>query len=216
MGDLWGWFLLVGQIVVPVTVLGAGLWFLAKVLRPRPPQAGGAAPGPAARTTGPTRPHPVDPAASRAARRAAVTIAVSGFCLPWVVGLAVKTWLDAHGAPTYPLSSFLAPTAVVVLVAATVGQWCWPFLLLAGWVGSRHFPRFAPRRSFGERLLLARVTHLAGLAGGVAVFVPVFREWDTIYVLVPLGTFLLVPMAGGYGLGILALRRRDARGPSSR
>jgi hypothetical protein len=146
----------------------------------------------------------------RAARNAAIVIATSGVALPWLVGLAVKAWLDAVGEPTYPVSSFLEPVAIIVLLAATVAQWCWPFLLLAFWVSSRHFPRFAPRRTFGERLRLARLTHLAGLAGGVAVFIPVFRAWDTMYVFVPLGIFLLVPMAAGYGVGMLVLRAKGS------
>jgi len=205
MGDTWGWLLLVGQFVVPVAVLGAVVYLVARFLKRHPPPAG------AVKAAQPPCAAPRDPAERRTARRAAVVIGVTGFCLPWVVGLAVKLWLDAHGEPTYPLSSFLAPTALVILVAATVGQWSWPFLVLAWWVASRHFPRFAPGWTFSDRLLLARAAHGAGLAAGLAVFVPVFREWDVMYIFVPLGFFLLLPMAAGYGVGLVALRRRDGR-----
>jgi hypothetical protein len=205
VGDVWGWLLLVGQIVVPVAALGAVLYFLVRVLRPRPRIAGSAA--------APALPDSATPTAAdrRTARRTAVAIAASGLVLPWVVGLAVKAWLDAVGEPTYPISGFLEPVAVVVLLAATVAQWSWPFLLLAFWVGSRHFPRLAPHHPFRTRLRLARVTHLAGLAGGVVVFIPVFRSWDTMYIFVPLGVFLLAPMLAGYGVGLLVLRRRESR-----
>ena len=143
MGDVWGWLLIVGQIVVPVAALGAVLYFFVRVLGLRPRGDGSA--------------------------------------------------------------------VVVVLLAATVAQWCWPFLALACWVGSRHFPRFAPHHPFCARLRLARVTHLAGLAGGAVVFVPVFRSWDTMYIFVPLGVFLLAPMHAGYAVGLLVLRRRGSR-----
>lgn len=213
MGDLWGVVFLVGLFVVPVGTVGVAVYLVLRLSRARfgrVPTSGLpgvvlAAPGDERRS------EPLPPVERRAATRTALLIAISGICLPWVVGLTVKLWLDATGRPTYPVSSFLEPTAVVVLLTATVVQWCWPFLLLAAWVGSRHFPRFAPGRAFRDRLLLARITFVVGLAGAAILFVPVFRRWDVMYIFVPLAFFLLLPILAGYGAGLLVLRARDAR-----
>ena len=74
MGDVWGWLLVVGQVAVPVAALGAVLFFLARLRAPQPREAhhSGAA-VPVARD---------DPEDRRSARRTALTIGTSGFCLP--------------------------------------------------------------------------------------------------------------------------------------
>ncbi len=211
MGDLWGVLFQVGLLLFPL----AGLFFIVVLIlwiSKRRSAGGPSREKPDGEVVAPTRSHPPEPltpAQRRAATASAVAIAVSGLSLPWVVGLSVKAYLDSIGEPTYPVSSFLDPVAVVVLVETTVVQWCSPFLLLAVWVRARAFARFAPARTFGERLLLAWFTHLTGLAAGVAIFVPAFREWDIMYIFVPIAGFILVPMVAAYGAGRLALRARD-------
>lgn len=142
-----------------------------------------------------------------AANRFAIMGLLFGVFFPWIIGLAVKLYLDEIGEPTYSISSFLNPESIVILLAVTIFQWCWPFLLLSLWVRSRHFIRFAPSRSFKERLLLARMTYLGGLGAAFFVFYNVFRRWDIMYIFVPIGLFLLPPMFVGYGTGQLILKR---------
>jgi hypothetical protein len=211
MGDLWGVLFQVGLVLFPLAALAVVvvtvLWVSRRRLfggmaRERPNDED-------AIPVGSIASEPLAPAERRAATASAVAIAVSGLCLPWVVGLSVKAYLDFVGEPTLPVSSFLDPLAVVVLLGATVGLWCCPFLVLAAWVRARGFVRFAPGRSFRERLLLAWVTHIAGLVAGVVIFVPVFRQWDVMYIFVPIAGFILVPMIAAYAGGRLVLRVRD-------
>lgn len=216
MGDLWGVLFQVGLLLFPL----AGLVFVVVLIlwfskRPSPAGHPPEKPGEeAAVPAGPHAPEPLAPAQRRAATVSAVAIAVSGLCLPWVVGLSVKAYLDSIGEPTYPVSSFLDPVAVVVLLEATVVQWCSPFLLLAIWVRARAFASFAPGRTFRERLLLAWFTHVAGLVAGIVLFISVFWQWDIMYIFVPIAAFILVPMAAAYVIGRLILRARDTlRGP---
>ena len=218
MGDLWGVLFQVGLLLFPLAGLAVIvvliLWFSKRR------SAGGHLPerpgDEASDSAEPHAPEPLAPAQRRAATVSAVAIAISGLCLPWVVGLAVKAYLDSIGKPTYPVSSFLEPVAVVVLLEATLVQWCSPFLLLAIWVRARAFTSFAPGRAFRQRLLLAWFTHAAGLAAGTVLFISVFWQWDVMYIFVPIAGFILVPMVGAYVAGRLILRARDTlRGPPS-
>lgn len=153
----------------------------------------------------PEHPVPVSEAEHREAVRTAVMIAISGFCLPWLIGLAVKLSLELIGRPTYPISSFLTPTTVLTLLTATVVRWCWPFLLLAAWLWSRLSSSLASRSDFRERVFLAKIMHAAGIIGGIVIFVPVFRRWDPIDAFAPIGIFLGLAMLVGYVIGRLVL-----------
>jgi hypothetical protein len=212
VGDLWGWLFQVGLLLFPLAALVVVVVAILQVSRRRP-SGGMARDRPnveMAMSVGSIAPEPLGPAERRAATASAVAMAVSGLCLPWVVGLSVKLYLDFIGEPTLPVSSFLEPVVVVVLLGATIGHWCCPFLVLAAWVRARGFVKFAPDRTFRERLLLAWFAHMAGLVAGVAIFVPVFREWDIMYIFVPIAVFIVVPMVAAYAVGRLALRVRDA------
>jgi hypothetical protein len=202
MGDLWGMLLVLGQIVAPFVVVGLAAWFLIRYMgarRPAHPDEGDAG--------------EATPAERRRLRRTAIIIAVSGTALPWLVGLAVKTYLDAVGEPTYAVSSFLAWPVVVVLLLTTLVLWCSPFLALAWWTASRRSPRFAPGRPVGQRVLLVWTTFAGGMAAGLALFYGTFRQWDALYAFVPLGAFLAPPMVVGYmgGLAVLQWRARRLR-----
>jgi hypothetical protein len=210
VGELWGLLFLFAPAVIPAAAIALVVYLVLTSSRRRPTVAEKPATSPDAtdhrREGAGASPSPAE---HRKASRSALAFGVSGLCVPWVVGLAVKFYLDAQGQPTHPISSFVEPTALVILLAATVIQWCWPFLLLALWVRSRHFTAFAPGRSFGERLALAWITYLAGMGAAVVVFIPVFRVWDVMYLFVPIAFFILGPMLVGYVGGLLALRVRD-------
>lgn len=202
MGDLLGHMLLVGQILFPLAGIGAIVFI---VFRVASLIAG----------HGPEQPDAADPASPeiafrrRAANRTGSVIAFAGLGLPWVTGLAVKYRLAAAGEPTYPISGFLQPTAVVVLLIASAALWCSPLLLLAAWIRSRFFTRIIPSLGFAERLLVARTTAAGGLISEIFIFARVFEDWDAMYIFVPIGAFLLPGMGLGCGIGMFLVRRRS-------
>ena len=161
---------------------------------------------PAAVPTAATPP-PVTSEQLSTANRAAWTIAVTGTLVPWVVGLGVKVYLQSQGRPTLPIADFVNPTALPILLIATLSLWSFPFLLLALVARYRILGRSDLRRSFTQRLWLVRMTYAGGMIGAVVLFVGVFRQFDTMYVIVPLGLYIIPAMALGYALGVVLVRR---------
>ena len=126
--------------------------------------------------------------------------------VPWVVGLGVKVYLQSQGRPTLPIADFVNPTALPILLIATLSMWSFPFLLLALVARYRILGRTHPQRSLTQRLWLVRMTYAGGMIGAVVLFVGVFWQFDTIYVIVPLGLYIIPPMALGYGAGVVMIR----------
>jgi hypothetical protein len=138
----------------------------------------------------------------------ATFFALSGVGIPWGVGLGVKLYLDSLGRPTLPISPFLSPSILPILFVLTLGAWGLPFLVLASMVA---VPWRVGRPSTGAyraSLLPVWLACGAGALAGVAVFVSVFWNFDTLMILVPLGIPLLVPSALGYVAGWWILGRR--------
>lgn len=154
------------------------------------------------------------PTEAPAARRArpwgfGALIGLTGALLPWVVGVGVKTWLDAHGQPTLPYSDFLIPSALPVLLLLTLVSWGFPFLLLAA------VPLIPVRLGIGPDGRPSRLpvwlAYAVGVAAAIPVFIGVFWKFEGLYLITPLGVLLLVPMGLGYVAGLAVVRIRRVR-----
>jgi hypothetical protein len=135
------------------------------------------------------------------------TIAVTGTLTPWVVGLGVKVYLDSQGRPTLPIADFVNPTALPVLVVVTLSMWSFPFLLLALAARYRILVRPHAGRSFAQRLCLVWLAYAGGMVAAVPLFVGVFWQFDIMYLIVPIGLYVLPVMALAYGAGLFMIRR---------
>jgi len=137
-------------------------------------------------------PHPRDLAAGAPARlgkgdRLLLWGAVaSGVATPWIVAVAVKLHLEASGEPTWPwsfvgrwivLSLFLSPFHAAPFVA----------LSIAAWLGATGRVRWLRDIAAWERRVLVAAGTASGVMGMVHVFLPVFRQFHPIViVLLPL------------------------------
>jgi hypothetical protein len=129
------------------------------------------------------------------ARRTGWFIGVSGVLLPWVVGLVVKLYLQAQGKPTLSIRGFIDPSSIVVLLILTTVMWSSPFVILGFLVGTRFPPRGSTVYSFRYDRRLGWWTYGAGVAAAVLVFIPLFNQFDSMLLLIPIGFFLILPMA---------------------
>lgn len=164
----------------------------------------------ASETPGSAMTAPVAPPATRRKRPwgLATFFVLAGVSIPWLTGVGVKLYLDAHGRPTLPYSEFLGLTTVVVLLALTLTAWAFPFLLLAVTVLVPFRFGLGIDPSAREGRLPVWLAFAAGVLAAVPVYVGVFWEFDSMYLLVPLGLLMLVPMVAGYLIGVAGVRRR--------
>ncbi|UCF88869.1 MAG: hypothetical protein JSV70_01040, partial [bacterium] len=152
-------------------------------------------------------PVPIDPGEIRVAGLAAWFVGLSGVCVPWLAGIGVKLYLQSMGHPTWPISSFLHPGVLFVILGSTLFLWSSPFVILAFLVRYRvASPR--RRRTFRDGLWLAGVAYLGGMGAAVIIFPGVFWDFDILYLFIPIGFFIAGAMLLGYGAGLLALRLR--------
>jgi len=143
----------------------------------------------------------------RAARFVALFIGLTGILLPWVVGLGVKLYLQFRGRPTLPIEGFIDPASIVVLLILTMVMWSSPFLVLALLVAFRF--SFGPSGvySFRCRRRLIWWPYFAGAAAAICVFVPVFWQFDSMLLLLPIGFFLAFPMTIAFWVASRSLCR---------
>jgi hypothetical protein len=140
--------------------------------------------------------------------RLAAIFAATGVFLPWLVGLAVKLYLDSRGRPTLPVSDFLDPQVIPVLLIQTLALWAFPFLVLGSAVVVPWRLGFAEDPAARASTLPIWLAYAGGVLADVVLFIGVFWEFDALMLIVPLGLFLLPPMALGYLLGWWMVRRR--------
>lgn len=171
---------------------------LASPVRPE----GDSAPAMHAKNVGPT-----DEISQRTARRMAIFIGGSGMLLPWAVGLSVKFYLQSQGKPTLPISGFIDPASIAVLLVLTAVMWSWPFLLLALLIAIRFSPAKSQIYSLRHNRALAWWTYAAGVVAAVVVFVRVFWEFDSLFLILPVGCFVACPMALAFWLVSRRTRR---------
>jgi hypothetical protein len=143
------------------------------------------------------------------ARALAALFAVTAVALPWSVGVGVKLWLDAHGQPTLPYSAFLGLSQMPGLLILTLTAWGFPFLALSLVLLMPRFGTGGPW-SYGRRLPVW-LAYGAGVVAGIPVFIGMFREFDAMYLILPVGSYLAVPMAVAYALGVALGRRGGLR-----
>jgi hypothetical protein len=131
----------------------------------------------------------------------ALLMVLTGIVLPWLTGLGVKIYLDSRGRPTLPVSDFLDPRALPVLLIQTVTLWAFPFLILASAVVVPWRVGFAKHPRGRESILPIRLAYVGGVLAQITLFVGIFWEFDSIMLIVPLGLYLLPPMVIGYLIG---------------
>jgi hypothetical protein len=196
MGDLWGLLLMLG-FAAPLIILVLAVAFLIwRVdVRSRRREGPAAAPEP--------RPYPA------VVRLVTWSCAATTFLLPWGVAIAVKLWLQSRGLPTHSWSSFLSLGAIAVLIPVTVFLWAFPFPLLGLFARYRYLARVAEPRKFKERVFVVGVSYLSGVTAGAFIFWSMFREFDILYVFVPVGLYIAVPMLVGWFIARSVLRLRE-------
>ncbi|NIP82816.1 MAG: hypothetical protein GWM90_27780 [Gemmatimonadetes bacterium] len=171
------------------------------------------APGPSAyrveRGAGPTG--GAQPQPSRRPWGLATLFGFTGLLLPWTVAVGVKLYLDAHGQPTLPFTEFLGPAEVPILLVLTATSWAFPFLLLGVAVLMRRMPWLGATPSTSGSRLPVWLAYAVGVMAGVPLFIGVFRQFDFIYLIVPLGLLMLAPMGVAYVVGTAVTRRRAGR-----
>jgi len=152
------------------------------------------------------RPAPGDAGAIREIRRSTALrtawfFGVSGVLLPWLIGLGVKFYLQSQGRPTLPIKGFIDPASVIVLLSLTMVMWSSPFLILAVLVALRYSFGGSRRYSFRYRPALVWWTYSAGALLAGVVFVPIFWQFDSMLLLVPVGMLIAPPMALVFWVG---------------
>ncbi len=138
----------------------------------------------------------------------AALFVATGVALPWLTGLGVKIYLDARGRPTLPVSDFLNPEALPVLLVQTLALWAFPFLVLASAAALPWRVGFGGDPLGRASMLPLWLSYAAGVASGVVLFIGVFWQFDAITLIVPLGMYLVPPMAIGYAIGWWIVRHR--------
>jgi hypothetical protein len=139
-------------------------------------------------------------------------IIVIGTLLPWIVGIGVKLYLDAHGKPTIPWSYFLTIGSIIVLIPVSV-WWGLSYIILAS-VATRLLSKpFWGLDSRMARLIFFLGGFLAGCAGLVVGFTDVFREFDPLFMIVPMWYVSFPHMIGGLLLGFILGRVVQKRTP---
>jgi len=131
-----------------------------------------------------------------------------GALLPWATGAGVKLYLQAHGKPTLPWSSFVAPTDLLLEIPLTL-WFASPYLVLA--VVARAVFRgnsvpFLKTTSSGERRALVLLSLGLGSVCTVATFKSIFWEFDPLYFVTPIPVALpAVGIVVGWAVGLLAI-----------
>jgi len=140
-----------------------------------------------------------------------------GALLPWATGAGVKLYLQAHGKPTLPWSSFVAPTALLLEIPLTLWL-ATPYLVL--FVVARAVFRgkrvpFLKTTSCGERRAVVLLSLGLGSVCTVVTFKGIFWEFDPLYFVTPIPVALpAVGIVVGWAVGLVAvmvtahLRRR--------
>lgn len=142
---------------------------------------------------------------------AALLVAATGLFLPWVVGLGVKIYLDSRGRPTLPISDFLDPQALPVLLIQTLTLWAFPFLILASAVLVPWRVGFAKDPRGRESMVPIWLAYAGGVLAEIPLFMGIFWEFDAIMLIVPLGLYIVPPMVIGYLIGWWIVVRRVRR-----
>jgi len=188
------------------------LYLLRRLKRTRAPRATESntvnqeAPGAAGGVSSGSHPAPSDAGTIRETSRATALrtawfFGVSGVLLPWLIGLGVKFYLQSQGKPTLPIAGFIDPASVIVLLSLTIVMWSSPFLVLALLMALRFSFGSSGRYSFRYRLPLVWWTYGTGALIAVVVFVPIFWQFDSMLLLVPVGMLIAPPMALVFWVG---------------
>jgi len=131
-----------------------------------------------------------------------------GALLPWATGAGVKLYLQAHGKPTLPWSSFLTPTDLLLEIPLTL-WFASPYLVLA--VVARavfrgHRVPFVKTIGSGERRALVLLSLGLGSVCTVATFKGIFWEFDPLYFVTPIPVALpAVGIVLGWAVGLVAV-----------
>ena len=129
------------------------------------------------------------------------SIVATGMALPWVVGIGVKLYLDAHGLPTWPWGYFVHPTRLAVEFVLSV-VFASPFIALA--FLARYLlsvPLWGTR--YWERLLVILCGLVGGAIGTVRTFWLVFAKFDPMILFGPLPLLYVDDMLRGLLIGCL-------------
>jgi len=111
------------------------------------------------------------------------------------------------GRPTLPVSDFLNPAAVPVLLFQTLTLWAFPYVILASAVVIPWRVGIGHRTSHRKATVPVWLAYLGGSALAMPLFGAVFWEFDMMMLFVPLGIFLLPVMTLGYLVGWWLVRR---------
>jgi hypothetical protein len=185
LGDLWGLLLMLG-FAAPLAVLVLAVILVFWRLEVRSRRQG--------------RP-PIDSEPQGypgVVRLIAWSCGVTTLLLPWGSGIAVKLWLQSRDLPTLPWSSFLAPEAILIYIPVTFILWAFPFPLLGLYVRYRYLNRVSGSKTFKERVFVVGLSYLCGVAAGAFIFWSMFREFDILYIFVPVGVYIALPMVAGW------------------
>jgi hypothetical protein len=137
-------------------------------------------------------------------------IVLIGAALPWIVGAGEKLYLDVHGKATFPWSYFVGPWTLVWIVP--VSAWFALAYLGLAYVARRVMSGpFWRLTSVPARMLFLLGSFVGGCVGTVWTFISVFREFDPLFVMLPLWAYDVPFMAGGAAVGYVAARIVDKR-----
>jgi len=131
-----------------------------------------------------------------------------GALLPWATGAGVKLYLQAHGKPTLPWSSFVAPTDLLLEIPLTL-WFASPYLVLAlvarALFRGKSVP-FLKTTSSGGRRAVVLLSLGLGSVGTVATFKSIFWEFDPLYLVTPIPVALpAVGIVVGWAVGLVAI-----------
>ena len=138
---------------------------------------------------------------SKAARKVWLLIIMITILLPWVVGASMKIYLDFGGYPTFPWLYFLDPLSLPLLILMII-WWGLPMIIVA-FIARYALANPGDYFSHKDLLLIITFTVVAGFGGMVKVFLPVFRDYDPMYVIVPLFFYYFHWIVAGFILGLV-------------
>ena len=133
-----------------------------------------------------------------------VIIAI-GAILPWIVGIAVKLYLDTHGKPTLPWSYFIDFGTFIFLIPLSV-WFAIPYIILAYVARNRLTKPFWGLESYGARLIFISGGLVGGCIGTVMIFINVFWEFNFLFFLIPIWIYYIPHMLGGLFVGFLVAK----------
>lgn len=132
-------------------------------------------------------------------------IIVIGAILPWIVGITVKLYLDAHGKPTLPWSYFINFGSLIFLIPVSV-WFAIPYIILAYVARNLLAKPFWGLESYVARLLFIGGGLVGGCIGTVMKFIEVFWEFDPLFFVIPLWVYYIPHMLIGLFVGFLVVR----------